>query len=185
MENDLLGIIRMFMGTYAPENYKFCDGTLLKIKDYTQLFDVIGNKFGGDGVTYFALPDLRLRAPLGTGTGPGMTPRHLAEKGGQDLVGLTEAQLPPHSHNFYGLSGGLDTTSPVGNFLPTYPDIKTKFYSVKDKATDTLVPMNDQVVSTEGLSIPHDNLPPYLVANFVMCVKGLQPSKPSAETTEA
>lgn len=36
-----------------------CSGQLLLITQYQALYSVIGNRFGGDGRQYFALPDLR------------------------------------------------------------------------------------------------------------------------------
>jgi len=36
---------------------------LLQINDYTPLFLVLGNRYGGDGDTTFALPDLRGKEP--------------------------------------------------------------------------------------------------------------------------
>jgi len=60
-----LGTIIMFMGTVAPADYLFCDGTLYDIADYpkfatfiTTQFGIV-NYFGGDGETTFAVPDLR------------------------------------------------------------------------------------------------------------------------------
>ena len=63
MENDgeMLGSICSFAGSYAPINYTDCDGKLLPIgnNDYTALFAILGNTYGGDGVKTFAVPDLR------------------------------------------------------------------------------------------------------------------------------
>ncbi len=42
-----------------PRGWAKCDGQLLSIKDNVALFSVVGDKFGGDGKTTFALPDLR------------------------------------------------------------------------------------------------------------------------------
>lgn len=39
------------------------NGQLLSIREHTVLFSVIGNTYGGDGQTTFALPDLRSVAP--------------------------------------------------------------------------------------------------------------------------
>lgn len=36
-----------------------CDGRLLHIADYWTLYNIIGTTYGGDGVNYFMLPDLR------------------------------------------------------------------------------------------------------------------------------
>ena len=46
-----------------------CDGRLLRIVDYIPLFAVIGTTFGGDGMTTFAVPDLRGRTIIGQGNG--------------------------------------------------------------------------------------------------------------------
>ena len=59
------GSIIPYMGTTAPENYLICDGSTYNINDYKKLADHIKdnfgsyNKFGGDGTTTFAVPDLR------------------------------------------------------------------------------------------------------------------------------
>jgi len=41
------------------------DGRLLPIQGNPNAFSVLGNHFGGDGTTTFALPDLRAFAPNG------------------------------------------------------------------------------------------------------------------------
>jgi microcystin-dependent protein len=41
------------------------DGQLLPIAQYTAVFALLGNTYGGDGVSNFALPDLRSAAPNG------------------------------------------------------------------------------------------------------------------------
>ncbi len=42
-----------------------CNGQLLAIATNTALFSLIGNTFGGDGTTNFALPNLAAAAPNG------------------------------------------------------------------------------------------------------------------------
>ena len=42
-----------------------CNGQILSISQYSPLFALLGTKFGGDGSTTFALPDLRDVAPNG------------------------------------------------------------------------------------------------------------------------
>jgi Phage Tail Collar Domain len=41
------------------------DGRLLPIAANTAVFSLVGTNFGGDGITNFALPDLRAFAPKG------------------------------------------------------------------------------------------------------------------------
>ncbi len=54
-----IGTMMRFAGNYAPKNWKFCDGTLLSIKDYEALYSILDNSYGGDGKTTFALPNLK------------------------------------------------------------------------------------------------------------------------------
>lgn len=54
-----LGSISMFGGDYEPAGWMFCDGRLLDISQYPPLYSILGNRYGGDGVRTFALPDLR------------------------------------------------------------------------------------------------------------------------------
>ena len=54
----LLGSILLFSGDYAPENFSLCNGNCLTIKDNQALFSIIGNKYGGDGKSFFNLPKL-------------------------------------------------------------------------------------------------------------------------------
>lgn len=68
----LLGEIMLFAGNFAPRGWAFCNGQLLPIAQYTALFSLLGTTYGGDGRTTFGLPDLRGRAPLGFGQGPGL-----------------------------------------------------------------------------------------------------------------
>lgn len=69
-----IGTIISYMGTTAPQDYLICDGTTYNIADYKQLSDFFAaqfgsaNFFGGDGVTTFAVPDLRGEFLRGTGT---------------------------------------------------------------------------------------------------------------------
>lgn len=51
----------------SPAKHELCDGNLLLISPNTALFSLLGTRFGGNGTTDFAVPDLRGAAPL-----PGM-----------------------------------------------------------------------------------------------------------------
>lgn len=68
------GQIITMMATAAPDGYLVCDGTVYNISDYAALAAHIEtnfgtpNHFGGDGVTTFAVPDLRGEFLRGTGT---------------------------------------------------------------------------------------------------------------------
>lgn len=103
-----LGEIKWFAGTFAPAYWQFCWGQLLNISEYSSLFAVIGNKYGGDGINNFALPDLRCRVPIGAGQDPGMTLRNIADKDGYEMEQLSLDQMGAHIHQ---ISNNATTTS--------------------------------------------------------------------------
>lgn len=63
MSDPLIGEIRLFAGSFEPRGWAMCDGRLLSISRHSALFSVVGTAYGGDGMTTFALPDLRERVP--------------------------------------------------------------------------------------------------------------------------
>lgn len=88
------GIIQMFAGTTPPTGWLLCDGSAVSRTTYATLFAAIGTTWGnGDGSTTFNLPDLRGRAPIGAGTGSGLTARTL---GGT----LGSENIQAHTHSF-------------------------------------------------------------------------------------
>jgi microcystin-dependent protein len=50
--------IRLFGCGFAPAGWDVCDGREIRIADRQPLFWLLGWRFGGDGWTTFALPDL-------------------------------------------------------------------------------------------------------------------------------
>ena len=55
---------------HTPPNWADCDGQLLSVEGNEALFAVLGTRYGGDGMTTFALPDMRGRVPIHKGSGP-------------------------------------------------------------------------------------------------------------------
>ncbi|HTG94128.1 MAG TPA: tail fiber protein [Pyrinomonadaceae bacterium] len=93
MADAFTGEIRMVGFDYPPRGWAFCDGQLLPIAQNTQLFSLLGTKYGGDGASTFALPDFRGRTPIHQGQG-----HDLGESGGQETVTLpTQSALIPQN----------------------------------------------------------------------------------------
>ncbi len=78
--NPYLGQIIMFAGNYAPIGWAVCDGQLLSISNYSTLYSLLGTTYGGDGRNTFGLPDLRGRAPVHQGDGPGLPAYNLGQR---------------------------------------------------------------------------------------------------------
>ena len=92
-----VGSVLSFAGASAPVGWLLCNGDTVPngsgmvqsvTADFTDLFAVLGGAYGGAG----KLPDLRGRAPIGAGTGSGLTARTLG-------VSLGAESLPEHSHS--------------------------------------------------------------------------------------
>jgi microcystin-dependent protein len=105
--NAQVGEIVAFAGTYEPAGYLKCDGRLVNIIDYPNLFDVIGTTYGGDGSTTFALPDLQGRSVVEAGAGAGLSPLGFGETTGSEGITLTSADMPALTLNGTALTDTL------------------------------------------------------------------------------
>jgi microcystin-dependent protein len=168
MSEPFIAEIRIFAGNFAPRSWAFCNGQLLPISQNTALFSLIGTTYGGDGRTTTALPNLKGRAPMHPGRGPGLTSRRLGQRGGVETVTLSEAQMPNHTHTMVGNDDDPDQTSPVGGFLAT----GTNMY---DSTTNTT--LASSTLPSAGGSQTHNNMQPYLAINFIIALQGLYPSR--------
>lgn len=165
--------IRMVGFNFAPRGWAFCDGTLLPISQNTALFSLLGTTYGGDGRTNFALPDLRGRAPMHPGQGPGLSPCQLGQQSGDESVTLTLAQMPSHTHGAGGAGQGVHiSTASVGT--PSAAVAPAQVTSNAYGPATSLVPMNDQA----GGGLPHDNRQPYLCTPFIIALQGIFPPRP-------
>nr|WP_106782731.1 tail fiber protein [Lysinibacillus timonensis] len=168
-----IGEIRIFAGNFAPRDWAFCHGQLLPIAQNTALYSVIGVTYGGDGKTTFALPDLRGRAPMQQGEGPGLTPRRLGEVGGEANTTLRENELPSHHHVPNSKSGRgtvVDSQVPTGAVWGSGPSIYSNV-----AIENTMLPT---AVGVTGNSLPHNNMQPYLGLNFIIALNGVYPPRP-------
>lgn len=59
-----LGEIELFPYGFVPMGWRLCNGDILQIAQSQALFSLIENKFGGNGSTTFALPNLGADSPL-------------------------------------------------------------------------------------------------------------------------
>ena len=116
-----IGQVATFAGDYVPEGWRPADGSLLTIAGHASLYSVIGTTYGGDGVTTFALPDLRGRTIVGVGTGTGLAPVTLGEAFGSATTVLSLGQMAGHDHGLPGggATGAAGGATPVSNAQPS------------------------------------------------------------------
>ncbi len=173
MSEPFLAEIRIFAGNFAPRGWAFCNGQLLPIAQNTALFSLIGTTYGGDGRTTTALPDLKGRAPMHAGRGPGLTARRIGQRGGVETVTLTEAQMPNHTHTLRGSAEDGEENSPANQATATTEALE-RIYG----AANNLTAMAAQAVpNNQGGSQAHNNEQPFLTLNFIIALVGLYPSR--------
>ena len=168
MSEPLLGEIRLFGGNFDPPGWMACDGRLLAIREHTELYEILGNVYGGDGRNTFALPDLRGRVPMGVGAGPGLTNRRMGEEPGAESVILDVTQLAAHDHALRATNSSALNTTPAGNVLAT---ASTPQY----RGANTSVIMGSDSIGASGSNAPHANVQPSTVLRFIVAIAGQNP----------
>jgi microcystin-dependent protein len=174
MATPFIGQIVLFPYNFAPRNFAFCQGQLLAIAQNTALFSLLGTTYGGNGTTTFALPDLRGRAPISSGQGPGLPNYSLGEQAGEPSHTLIISESPAHQHNLQCSADDATQGSPQNRFLAS-PNVAVGGGAVNAYAPAANASMG--ATSAAGGSQPHNNMPPYLVLNYCIALTGIFPSR--------
>ena len=164
MSEPFLGEIQMFPYGFVPRGWAVCDGSLLPINQNQALFSLLGTIYGGDGVTTFALPDLRGRVPVHVGASV-----TLGQAGGEESQRLTVAEMPMHTHTAKASEAAATTKIAAGN---SWAKTSSQAY-----AHATNGQMSALAVSTAGSGQAHSNMQPYTVLRFCIAVEGIYPSR--------
>lgn len=172
---DAPGIVKMWSGRLdkIPSDYKLCDGSVLSINDYPELFENIGVSFGGNGTNNFALPDIRGRFIVGYSSAN--SDYNAVSKdniGGVDKVTLTTEQIPEHNHvknplfnKLSAKAGDIDDQSTPGSIDQANA---AREYNVGSMSEDRWL---DATIQKVGGGQSHENRPPYFVLAYVIKVK--------------
>jgi microcystin-dependent protein len=169
-----LGCIFLFAGNFAPRGFALCQGQIISIAQNTALFSLLGTTYGGNGQTTFALPDLRGRAAVGAGQGPGLPNYALGEVTGSPTVSLTISEMPAHNH-LVSASQNADSTNPQACF-PGNDSRGGSPLNIYSTTADTTL-MNPAAVQPAGGSQPFSVQNPILALNYIICTQGLFPSR--------
>jgi microcystin-dependent protein len=165
--------IRPFPFNFVPRGWALCDGQLLPISQNTALFSLLGTTYGGDGKTTFALPDLRGRAPLHQGQGPGLSLYDVGQEGGEETVTLTSAEMPLHTHQLKAATQDPADSQFVTASATFASSTGGKFYRTASDGSA----LSQQALTTAGASLPHNNMQPYLTLNFCIALQGIFPPR--------
>ena len=175
-DSPYIGEIFIVGFTFPPRGFSLCNGQIISIAQNTALFSLLGTTFGGNGQTTFALPDLRGRAALGMGQGPGLSPYQLGQNGGSENVTLNIQQMAAHSHGVNSNNGDGALNTPVNNYFAG-PGADRDLVLYNAATTGATPAMNAQAAGLTGGSTPHNNMQPYQVVNFCIAMQGIYPAR--------
>lgn len=165
-----------------PRNWAQCNGQLLAISSNQALFSLLGTTYGGNGVNNFALPDLRSRTGVGTGTSSagGGSVYVLGQQSGTTTAFMGINNMPAHNHNgAVTLSLGATNRSgrasaPKDNFMGS--GIANSFSTNSNTPMANLLSPQATIGNTGG-SQPFSVQSPYLAINHIICLQGIFPSR--------
>jgi microcystin-dependent protein len=165
MGTPFMGEIRIFGFNFPPKGWAFCNGQQLPINQNQALFSLFGTRYGGNGQTTFALPDLRGRAALHFGGGFSQ-----GQAGGEEFHTLTKNEMPAHNH--FVTAGSLAPTvgPPTGAFWGN-----SGWNDYNSATLDST--MRPDTITNYGGSQPHENRSPFTVLNFCVALIGAFPSQ--------
>jgi len=183
-----IGQIIMFGGNFDPRAWAFCNGQLLAISQNTALFSLLGTTYGGDGRTTFALPDLRGRVAMHPGTGPGLTPRKLGQRGGTEINTLNVSQIPSHTHsatgkikasNADGATSTPDTSSCLAKAKVPISRSEIVDANIYSDAANTHMAADGVAVTVGNTGGGQwiNNIQPFLGVNYIIALQGTFPSR--------
>ncbi|MCC8628121.1 phage tail protein [Xanthomonas vesicatoria] len=180
MSEFFVGQIMLTGFVFAPKYFAQCNGQVLPVNQNQALFSLLGTRFGGNGSTTFALPDMRGRTPVGFSPSADPNwqpaPMPLGQAAGAENVSLLPSNMPAHNHLLESTSTTGNSRSPSGRSFANNASTSgpaTPLYATPG----TLVAMDPSTVGQAGGSLPHPNLQPYITINFCIALSGIFPSR--------
>ena len=147
------GAILPYGGSTAPTGFYLCEGEEVSRDTDAALFAAIGEVYGsGDGTTTFNLPDYRLRMPVGKASLSGFA---MGDADGERLHTLTLDEIPSHAHGM-----GI---KPSGDEATGY-----SLYTGAAFLDRVQINGGSNNTTSQGSNGQHNNMPPYLVSNFII-----------------
>jgi microcystin-dependent protein len=178
MAEPYLSQIEAFPFGFAPRGWALCAGQLLPIAQYQALFAVIGTYYGGDGISNFALPDLRGRVANALGQGLGLSSYTIGQKGGEEGHTLTGAETPAHNHLINADNNGTTNGSNVPSDAVT---LGSGYSSATGSPTVNIYSTASPAIAMGQLGPAggqaHENRMPFLALNYCIALQGIFPTQ--------
>jgi microcystin-dependent protein len=162
---------------FCPRTWAEASGQILSIQQNTALFSLLGTTYGGNGVTTFALPDLRGRMSISTGQGPGLSLYSLGQVGGAESRTLNQSNLPAHIH-VATVETNPGTATEQRSFRNAFAVTADNQYAT---GTNLDVTMNSETVTVQGAgetaTTTAPTVSPFIVTRKCIALAGIFPSR--------
>ncbi len=169
-----LGEIRIISFGFPPSGWALCNGQLLTIQRNQELFKLIGTTYGGDGVTTFALPDMRGRAPMHS---QGTSLIALGGQIGSETVALSLSQIPTHTHQMVASSSSANTENPDAAAWAEIADPTHPLYAASPNVEMSASCLKPTGGNTESGKVDaHENRQPFIAMNYMISLVGQVPT---------
>ena len=164
------GVINLFAGSTPPTGTLLCDGSSVSRTTYAALFAAIGVVYGSVDGNTFNLPNLKGRVPVGRDSTQSAF-NVLGETAGTIDETLDISQIPSHNHT--GSTGSTSVPASVGIDASTTNPAAGSVTINRSSSPDAIATaITDSAhrhgISAEGGGLPHNNLQPYIVLNYII-----------------
>ena len=155
------GAMLPFAGDNIPNGWLKCDGRSLARSVYPQLFAAIGTKYGAASSVTFNIPDMSERMPIGVKNNDAQLGA-VGATGGERTHTLTESEMPSHVHKVISKGATWKTGVAVWN-----SNVGSGSGWKVPSGSDT-GQLDELIAGPTGGGNPHNNLPPYVVVNYII-----------------
>ena len=180
----LIGTIIPYCGSTAPSGWLVCDGGTFNSEEYPLLANLVGNTYSASSGTTYYLPDLRGRAPIGSGTGVlndgsgSLTARALGSTGGTETETINTSTGGTRSHTHTVTRTGL-VTHPTGTHTGrvsglgtrvggTNPSPQGQSESTPTTSNSTGLTFTPGAATYASPTTGHNNMQSSIVINFII-----------------
>ena len=174
------GLMSLYAGASAPAGWLLCNGASVVVATYQDLFNQIGYTYGGSGAN-FNLPNLTGRTVFGLDDMGSSASQRVTVTGSTTLGAsagarehtLTSGQAPLVSHT-HAANGSFAVTAGrkrSGNNSSRYTGNPRSNFNTSSGACSVSLSLSiESSSSPTGVSatVPHPNLPPFLLLNWII-----------------
>jgi len=182
-----MALIASFGFNFAPYGWALCWGQQLSVAQNSALFSLLGTLYGGNGTSNFNLPDLRGRAMIGMGQGPGLQNYIQGIQGAGGTENSSALVAHTHAASLINASATIKVNNTLGSGgTPSdRANVLASSASALYNATAPNVTLNvgggavtgTVTVNPAGTGSSFSIMQPYLPINFSIATTGIFPSR--------